>query len=251
MSLGKTTKKTRGLYKPGSGEPFKISRSKIELWIDCPKCFYLDRVRGVGRPPGFPFNLNSAVDKLLKKEFDLHRAKKTAHPLMDAYGIEAVPFEHPKMDEWRENFVGVQYLHEPTNLLVTGAVDDLWIGRGKELHVVDYKSTSKETEVNLDAEWQGGYKRQMEIYQWLMRRNGFKTSRTGYFVYCNGRTDRKAFDAKLEFDIKVIPYEGDDGWVEGALKEVKACLDGGQIPGPSDDCEYCSYRELAEAEEGR
>jgi len=85
----------------------------------------MDRKLGIGQPPGFPFTLNSAVDALLKKEFDVCRAKEKAHPLMEAYKIKAVPFQYEKMDEWRENFVGVQYLHEPTNLLVFGAVDDI------------------------------------------------------------------------------------------------------------------------------
>ena len=57
----------------------------------------------------------------------------------------------------------------------------------KELHIVDYKATSKDDEVNLDAEWQDGYKRQMEIYRWLFINNGFKVSDTGYFVYANGK----------------------------------------------------------------
>ena len=107
------------------------------------------------------------MDHLLKKEFDVHRAKGSAHPLMTAYGIDAVPFDHPEMDKWRENFVGVQFLHRPTNFLVTGAVDDVWKSNNGKLIVVDYKSTSKDGEVGIEAEWQGGYKRQMEIYQWL------------------------------------------------------------------------------------
>ena len=86
-------------------------------------------------------------------------------------------------------------------------MDDLWKNAQGELIVVDYKSTSKDGEVNIDAEWQGAYKRQMEFYQWLLRKNGFKVSDTGYFVYCNGRRDREAFDGKLEFDIKIIPSE--------------------------------------------
>jgi len=77
--------------------------------------------------------------------------------------IDAVPFAHENMNVWRENFKGVQYLHEPTNLLITGAVDDIWVNKQGELIVVDYKATSKNDEVNLDAEWQDGYKRQMEI----------------------------------------------------------------------------------------
>ncbi|MDO8571096.1 MAG: hypothetical protein Q7R79_00265, partial [bacterium] len=79
--------RTRNLYDPNGVEPFKISRSKIDLFLSCPRCFYLDRRLGVGRPPGFPFSLNSAVDALLKKEFDFHRANQSAHPLMKRYGV--------------------------------------------------------------------------------------------------------------------------------------------------------------------
>ncbi len=237
--------RSRNIYRPGAAEPFKLSRSKIELYTECSRCFYLDRKLGVGRPPGFPFNLNSAVDKLLKKEFDIHRAANTAHPLMKHYGVDAVPFQHERMDEWRENFKGVQHLHKAANFLVTGAVDDIWINPQKELIVVDYKSTAKDAEVTLDADWQMGYKRQMEIYQWLLRRVGHAVSDTGYFVYCNGRTDKEAFDAKLEFDIKLISYTGNDAWVEGMLMDIKKCLDSDKIPETSNECDYCRYREAA------
>jgi hypothetical protein len=195
----------------------------------------------VGQPPGYPFNLNSAVDKLLKKEFDVHRAKQKAHPLMKAYGLDAVPYQHEMMDEWRENFKGVQYHHAPTNFIVIGAVDDLWQDEKGEIMVVDYKATSKTTQVSLDADWQDGYKRQMEIYQWLLRRNGLNVSNTGYFVYCNGKTDKVAFDAKLEFDIDLLPYTGDDSWIEGTLHEIKKCLDG-KMPDSDPECDFCNYR---------
>jgi len=235
-----------GLYETKTEKAFKISRSKIDLFIKCPRCFYLDRVLGIAQPPGFPFSLNSAVDKLLKKEFDIHRANHTTHPLMKAYGLEAIPFEHPKMDEWRENFKGITYLDPETNLLITGAVDDVWINSKNELIIVDYKSTSKESEVNLDAEWQGGYKRQMEIYQWLFRKNGFEVSETGYFVYCNGKTDRIAFDGKLEFDIKLISYKGKTEWIEPTIKKIYECLNSKEIPKADPDCDFCNYVKAVE-----
>src|SRR3972149_2451024 len=93
--------RTRNLFDAHTQGPFRLSRSKLELFMSCPRCFYLDRRLGVGRPPGFPFSLNSAVDTLLKKEFDTHRVTGTAHPLMQAYGIDAVPYNHTKIDEWR------------------------------------------------------------------------------------------------------------------------------------------------------
>lgn len=245
MSAYYNGKRTKGLYDPKSKEPFRLSRSKIELFLQCPCCFYLDRRLGVGQPPGFPFNLNSAVDHLLKKEFDIHRAKESAHPLMAHYGVDAVPFAHEKLNEWRDAFRGFTFHHTPTNFVVTGGIDDVWVNPSGELHIVDYKATSKDSEVTLDAEWQGGYKRQMEIYQWLARKNGFRVSNIGYFVYCNGKRDREAFDGKLEFDIKLIPYEGSDTWVEETLFNAYRALLSERVPQPSTSCDYCLYRRSA------
>ncbi len=242
-------KRSKNLFDPavnGPGkEPFRLSRSKIEVFLRCARCFYLDRRLGVGEPPGYPFNLNSAVDHLLKKEFDRHRAGKTPHPLMAAYGLKAVPFQHAELDKWRENFVGIQYLHSATNLLITGALDDVWQNEAGELIVVDYKATSKDSEVNLDADWQRGYKNQVEIYQWLLHQNGFKVSPTAYFVYANGKKDREAFDARLEFDVTLLPYEGNYSWVEGVLGKINDCLMSEALPPASSECDYCTYRQAA------
>ena len=234
--------KKRGLYEPGSSKPFKVSRSGIELFLECPRCFYINHRFGIRRPAGPPFRLNSLVDQLLKKEFDFHRAVKSAHPLMTAYGIDAIPFQHPSLNDWRENFKGVQTLHIATNLLVAGAVDDLWINPKGEVIVVDYKATAKNGEVNIDADWQKSYKRQIEVYQWLVRRQALDVSDTGYFVYCNGR-DAHAFDKRIEFDVKLIPYKGNDNWVEVALVRLKACLNAEAVPLASGSCEYCGYAE--------
>ena len=46
---------------------------------------------------------------------------------MKQYGIDAIPAKHEKLNDWRINFTGVQFLHEKTNLLLFGAIDDLWI----------------------------------------------------------------------------------------------------------------------------
>jgi len=244
MSEYYTPKREKNLYDPAGRAPFKLSRSRIELYMQCPRCFYLDRRLGVERPPSFPYTLNNAVDMLLKKEFDLLRRSGEAHPLMKKYGIDAVPAEHDMLDQWRTNFKGVQTLHESTNLLIFGAIDDLWKNSRNEYIVVDYKSTAKNEEIiALDKDWQDGYKRQMEIYQWLLRRNGLDVSNTGYFVYCNGNTRLEKFNGKLEFDLTLIPYEGHDEWVEGVINDIHKCLKGDSIPGSGEGCDFCSYRD--------
>lgn len=223
-----------------------MSRSKIDLFIECRRCFYLDNKLGVARPPGFPFNLNSAVDALLKKEFDIHRTAGSAHPIMVQYGIDAVPYDHPDMDIWRENFKGIEFFHEPTNIAVSGAIDDVWVNPEGELIVVDYKATSKDEEITaLDQDWHDGYKRQLEVYQWLLRQRGFIVSNTGYFVYANGRRDKPSFNGTLEFDLTLIAHTGDDSWVEPAILSIKKTLDENTVPAPASDCDYCRYRESA------
>ncbi len=234
------------LFDPAADQPFALSRSKVDLFMECPRCFYLDRRLGIARPAGFPFNLNSAVDALLKKEFDAYREKGEPHPLMRGAGLNAVPHAHPQLGRWRANFTGVRTVHEATRLELYGAIDDLWRDLGTdELIVADYKATSKEAEVTLDADWQDGYKRQMEFYQWLLRRQGLAVAKRGWFVYCNGRRDLDAFDARLEFRIKMIPYEGDDAWVEPTLLEIRETLCAPEPPPLAGDCEYCVFAEKA------
>lgn len=231
---------------PGQKAAYKVSRSKIELFTQCPRCFWLDVRLKIKRPDSPPFNINKAIDELLKKEFDAYRKQEKAHPIMTEYNIQAIPYAHDDLDTWRHNFTGVFALHEPTNLHIFGAVDDIWINSAGELIVVDYKATSKNREVSIDADWQVTYKRQMEVYQWLLRQNGFQVSDTGYFVYTNGRIDLDGFYDKLEFSTKIIPYTGTDNWVEPTIAKMKACMDSDDIPPVGinimgGDCQFCAY----------
>ena len=234
--------RSRNIYKPDSEKPFKLSRSKVDNFVSCKRCFYIDRRLGVGHPPGFPFNINSAVDELLKKEFDQYRKTGKPHPYMDSVSRNLIPYKHDQLDEWRENFKGVQYLHEETNLIFTGAVDDLWLDTdSKEVVVVDYKATSKNSEITIDADWQQGYRRQMDFYQWLLRKNELQVSDIGYFVYCNGDKQQPSFDNKVHFDVSVLEYKGDGSWIEDTIAQIKQLLDQDSVPEYSENCDYCTY----------
>jgi hypothetical protein len=240
-----------GTFDPSSPEPFRISRSKLDLFTECPRCSYLELRLGVKRPSTPAFTLNNAVDELLKREFDTHRESGTKHPLCDRYGVDAVPLRDARMDEWRDALRrGIQYLHEPTNLQIRGGIDDIWVTPTGEFIIVDYKATSKKIGPSSEDDLYDSYKRQMEIYQWLFRRSGFPVFPTGYFVYVNGKSDAEAFDGKLEFDIELIPYTGSDTWVEPAILDLKAMLTSDEIPAPGTSfgggpCDYCAYRENA------
>ncbi len=232
-------------YIPGQEMPYKISRSKIELYMQCPRCFWLDVRLKITRPNSPPFNINKAIDELMKKEFDTYRDKAQPHPWMSDNQIKAVPMQHDKLEEWRHNFTGVTTLHKPTNLHIFGAIDDLWIDEDGAAIVVDYKATAKDGEVNIDSPWQISYKRQIEVYQWLLRQNDITVNDTGYFVYTNGRLDRDGFFDKVEFKTKIIPYLGNAGWIDPVLLKIKDCMEGDMpqvgTAAMGGVCDFCDY----------
>jgi len=213
----------------------KISRSKIELFLDCPRCFWLEINKGIKRPPSFPYTINSAIDGLLKKEFDVHREDGTAHYLIKKYNIDAIPYKCKEINTWRANFTGIQFHHKPTDFLVFGAVDDVWVNPEGELIVVDYKSTGANQHQIYPS-----YKRQMEVYQWLLLQNGNKVSKTGYFLFAQVNKMNGFAEGKLSFDLSIEPLEGDSSWVEGAIIDAKKAIDS-LIPIPGSECPYCQF----------
>lgn len=229
------------------GEKWKLSRSKIDFFFECQRCFYLDNVLGTKRP-GFPsFNLNIAVDELFKKEFDVHRQNGTPHPVMVEYALDAIPFQHDQLDTWRDPFVGIMHTHEPTGLVVSGGVDDIWVMPDGKLIIVDYKSTSKDSRIDAlgDSPWEQQYKRQLGVYRWLLEQNGFVVDATGYLVYANASKNEPGFDNKLVFETTLVPVSTEVDWIEPTLSDIKTCLDRKDLPPIGEQCEFCPYRKAA------
>ncbi len=245
--MGKYYQSSRDLFNPKSDTPYTLSRSKFELFNECPRCFYMLCRFGLGRPSMPAFTLNNAVDTLLKNEFDLLRRAGESHELMKKYHIDAVPSKHPDLSKWRgetpeTRYKGAMSIHQETNFLLTGMVDDIWESSTNEMIIVDYKATSTTKEISLEDEYKQSYKRQMEFYQHLFRLLSFNVCNTGYFVFANATKTREKFDGKLEFDMSIVTHTGDDSWIDEKLTLAKECLMSDKIPSPSENCEFCEYR---------
>lgn len=191
--------------------------------------------KGVKRPPPAPYTINSAIDALLKQEFDVCRENGTAHYLIKKNNINAIPYKCDQINTWRHNFTGIQFHHKPTDFLVYGAVDDVWINPAGELIVVDYKATGAN-----NHQIYPGYKRQMEVYQWLLTKNNYRVFKTGYFLFAKVNKNGGFAEGKLSFDLFLEPQGGDSSWVESALVSAKKTLES-PISGATAQCEYCKF----------
>jgi hypothetical protein len=230
-------------YDKGQKEPHNISRSKLDLYVECPRCFYMDQVLGVKRPGGPGWSLNSAVDNLFKNEFDYYRERGEQHPIMEKYNLELLPYMNENLSEWRDDmhkYIGAK-VDIGDNITLSGIVDDIWVDKGGVIYIVDYKSTSTTSEISLDDKYKAGYKRQMEIYQFIYRKLGFEVSNKGYFVFANGQKDLDRFNDTLTFETTIIEYTGDDSWVEPILKDVKEVLNSDKIPEHGASCNFSRY----------
>lgn len=218
----------------------QLSRSKIELFTECPRCFYEDVVKANARPSSPPFTLNNAVDALFKREFDAYREAQLPHPLFATAGLEAVPLSDKRMGDWRNNFKGVRWKDPETGWTLFGAVDDLWLSSAGEVMVADYKATAKAAEVSA-ANLYPGYRRQAEIYQFLVEQQGFAVSDRAWFVYANGIVDAARFEDTLRFRTTLILHDGRRDWVLDAFRRAVAMVEGGTIPTAGEGCGYCRF----------
>mgnify|MGYP001161093080 FL=1 len=238
----------RGTYNPEREEPYEVSRYQIENFTKCPACFWMNRAKGI-KFPGMPgFLLNSATDTLLKKDFDVYREKQKPHPVMLNEKLDhLVPFEHEEFEQWTKSLqLGLRYEYKELNLIIGGGLDDVWHNtQTDEIHIVDYKSTASGMntgkdglkKIRLEGNYKEGYKRQMDVYTWILRKKGFKASNKGYFVYVNGdqhfedgMLNKDGSRGNMGFEVQLISYFVNTSWIEPTLKKLKECLDSETCP---------------------
>jgi CRISPR/Cas system-associated exonuclease Cas4 (RecB family) len=224
-----------------------LSRSKIEEFIICPRCFYFSEKHKIKKPSLPPLTLNNAVDTLLKKEFDLYRSSNNRENhyilnlIKENFNLDLKPYESIDLiKKWRNS--GIKFFYQELGLEVSGKIDDVLINDENKLFVIDFKSTSTNQEINLDTGgYKDSYKREVEIYQWLLTKNGFDISNISIFVFANAIKNSLLFNNRLDFEIKPIIYEGNFNWVEDVLKKIKDVLESNEPPMPGENCEHCQY----------
>jgi len=223
-----------------NNKPIKLSPSSLNLYLECPHCFWLEKRRGIKRPPPYPYALNMAVDVLLKEEFDRYRAENKPHPLILAHKIPAKLFSNQNLlNQWRSNFAGLRYFDSELEATIFGAVDDVLEFEDGKLAPMDYKSTGSAVATIYDR-----FQLQMDIYTYLLEKNGFLTPRKGYLAFYivdkgNGFGDRLPFRKELH-EIDTNPSD-----VPEIFKEAVALLRREMPPPHSPDCKYGQWMEQA------
>lgn len=206
------------------------------MFLECPRCFWLDLHHKIKRPPGYPYTLSAAVDYLVKQEFDKYRIKGDLPPVFEKSGISAKLFSGPELANWRSNFKGISYFDQERNAILYGAVDDVLQFPDGSLAVVDYKSSgSKEITIYDD------YQKQMDTYSYILQKIGYRTQPNAYFVFYVVQKDGGGFQNSLPFreELKSVPVNTD--WVERTFNAAVEVARQDEPPVGSEECNHCNY----------
>ncbi len=242
-------------------KPIKISRSGLRLFLECPRCFWLEQHHKIRRPPSYPYTLSAAVDYLVKREFDKYRIKGELPPVFAKF-FEANPAQNLSADrqqkgrvlggvklypgeelaDWRNNFRGIGYQDEDLGATLYGAIDDILQFPDGSLAVVDYKSSgSKEITIYDD------YQKQMDVYAYILSRMGRQTHPEAYFVFYQVDKSGNGFANALNFREELRNVKVDAAWVPGAFEQAVKIARQEAPPQASPTCTHCQYVQAARA----
>lgn len=221
-----------------TSKPLKISRANLQLMKECPRCFWMYKHKGIGRPQGYPYTLSIAVDQLLKAEFDGYREKGIMHPVLanhDGLAEAKLYPDHEQLTKWRNNFEGLKYHDTGLDATLFGAVDDMLEFNDGSLAVIDYKSSgAKEISVYDD------YQTQMDVYTYILEQLGLKTARKAYFVFY--QVDKtNGFNGRLPFIGQIREVATNPDYVHGLFAEAVRLARSDTPPPSHSECQYCTW----------
>lgn len=208
----------------------KISRSKIELFLDCPRCFWLEVRHKIKRPEKFSGGyLGSKYDPFLKKIFDDYRKQNKKPKELEEFNFDLYK-NYEKLEIWRKK--GIEYLHPRHKIVYYGEIDDLLVKEEKYLIPFDFKTTlSKEFQIY------ESYKRQLEIYGYLLKKQGEEVLNLGAFYVIKVDINEN-FEKIEERKLIVIENLNYDIYDE-ILENLKETYFSQKEPEPKENCPFC------------
>lgn len=210
---------------------FRLSPSALNLMKECPRCFWLTQHGVWKRPEGIFPSLPSGMDRILKVHFNKFRDKGQLPPeLCEDDNCKNMKLFEDKdlLQVWQNNRKGISWIDEKGNEL-KGAMDNI-LKRGNKLIVLDYKTRG----YALKEDTAEHYRNQLDIYNFLLRKNGFETEDFAFLLFYVPKevteTGEVIFDTTLK-KMKVDVANAESIWKKAIEMLNEEC--------PEKGCTWC------------
>ncbi len=231
--------------KPDGSEEEKIIRlspSTLNLFLDCPRCFWLHFNKKLKRPRGIYPSLPGGMDKVIKEYFDKYRVKGELPPELKGELEGKLMPDLALIKKWRTWQRGLTYKDEKTGAILGGAIDDC-LQNGEFYIFLDYKTRRSSPKGGWLAYSEKYYKNQLSCYTLLLKENGYKIKNYAYLIYYYPKVVRE--NGVVEFNIQTVKININ---IQAAKRiffnAVKLLQE--EIPPKTPGCEYCNWQVVEE-----
>lgn len=215
----------------------QLSASTLSLFKECPRCFWLQLKAGVHRPQGIFPSLPGGMDGVIKTYFDKFRGTKEGLPPELRGKVEGKLFDDQAvLNNWRVRTGGLRYFDKKLNTKLIGLLDDC-LALGKTLVPLDYKTRGYAPKEDSS----GFYQHQLDIYEWLLRENGYKTGGFGFLVYYHPLEVRQ--DGVVQFEVTPKRMATSPENARTLFESAAKLLQGAKAPQAHTACKFCSWGE--------
>lgn len=212
---------------------YKFSPSSLSLLKDCPRCFWLQFNKNIKRPDLIFPSLPSGMDKILKEHFDRFMKKGELPPELKELKGKVKLFDNEELLKvWRSNFKGIQWADKKSNL-IHRAIDNL-LQKKNKLIVLDYKTRG----FPLKEDTHEHYQDQMDIYNFLLRKNGYETEEYTYLLFYHPHQVEP--NGHVCFNTDLVKINVNIKNAEKILKKAVKVLEG-KMPKASKECGFCKW----------
>lgn len=204
----------------------------LNLFRECPRCFWLHHKKKVPRPRGIFPSLPGGMDRVIKRYFDHYRGMLPPELRGKIHGT-LLP-DQALMDEWRDWRSGLVHHDQTRNASLIGALDDCLIN-GDRYTPLDYKTRGSAPRPGDSEKY---YQLQLDSYALLLQANGLPPTDFGYLVYYYPHTVEEG--GVVRFTIEPVQVAIDPRRAQHTFEEAVSLLLG-QPPLHHSHCEYCFW----------
>lgn len=214
----------------------KLSPSTLNLFLECPRCFWLDKVRNIKRPRGIFPTLPGGMDREIKLYFDSFRVQKKLPAELIGKDFEGVQLFHEqeKLDRWRQWRTGLEYKDKNGSIL-SGALDDLLVKDGKYVPF-DYKTKGSPTTEDDAIKY---YQNQLDCYTLLLEENHLPAAGYGLLLYYSPKSVSE--NGRVFFELQAIKVATDFERARKTFEQAVTLLRKSDEPTINSQCEYCNW----------
>lgn len=217
---------------------YKISPSSLNLYLECPLCFWLQLTEGLKRPESPTSSLPNGIDLVLKNYFDYWRSRGGQPPLFKGRLAGKLFSDAAAIAKFRSR--SFQWFDQQSNAYLIGVLDDALELTDNSIVPLDNKTRGFPP-----VEPHSAHLLQMSVYTLLLRENHFKTINLAYLIYWYFNHRNFDLEKPLDFQIAVEEVKTNPDYVLNIFRAAVEVLRQPR-PQPKAECQFCSYRKIGQ-----